>query len=997
MKALFVAALLSSFLILANTALAWEEVTSPPLSAMAAAFAQPPKEYSAIHWALGFPPGSDRILSDIEHVSANGGGGYMINSGGKQPKYLSPEYFALMKTAVDECKKRGLKMWIDGDDGYPDGFAGGLISKEYPQLGMQGIVADAHCTVAGGQTVSFPLPTDTLGIFATQTGGAAGAAEQPGKAVPVPADGKLTWLGPSGSTWEVAVQDGNGVEIRYSVVAGQTLSIQVPPGTKSIQSATRAGGGPGGRGGGRGGPGGGGAGGAPTILPVPGDGQFKWTAPGSGTWDLTFVRHLYRSSPTRYGQREDGSRDKDSLYCEIDYLDPQATATYIKLVPETYGKYFGDEFGKTILGFRCDETDYTGFSPWTPKLLDTFKAQKGYDLQPYIASMFATPLTAEAQRVKADYWDVWSVMFRDNFYKPMEDWCRAHHMDYMSHLNHEETMTNARGESMITNEGSFWRDMRFMGVPGVDNLNQIGPGIVADFPKIAASAAHVDGRPQGWSEEGGSTGAGGKFVADYQLVRGLNYMNISGLNNAAPAGKMLTDRALAIGWYVSRAQYLLANGRPGAQVALYHPTDSYWMGDYEADTANVRLVTDLMEHQIDFDHIDEDGLATVCTLEDGGLKNLSGQVYKAVIIPSCTVMQKNVLDRLRAFAAAGGKVVCVGRLPTMLVEKSFLHPEPGAPDLSFATIEPAERITDRVVAALPKPDFRLDSACAPIKYIHRVMGDGDVYFVFNESAQTQTRTATLNGVGQVQVWDAGNGTIHPLTGVAAANGTVNVPLVLGPQESRFIVVGPLPAGAAPASTSLIGAQNVVALDGNWSIALDGTPLNSPLKSWRDLGAGTFTGIADYNKTFAAPASLPPGKRLYLDLGEVREAAQAKLNGIDLGVKCWPSYVWDVTDAIKPGDNTLEVQVQVLPEGGRGGGGGAPAAGGRAPAGGGGAAGPGANPAPGAAAGAPGANGAGAGRGAAGGRGAGRGPGGGAGTPATQPENGLIGPVRVIAQ
>jgi hypothetical protein len=422
------------------------------------------------------------------------------------------------------------------------------------------------------------------------------------------------------------------------------------------------------------------------------------------------------------------------------------------------------------------------------------------------------------------------------------------------------------------------------------------------------------------------------------------------------------------------------------------------MGDYEADTANVRLVTDLMEHQIDFDHIDEDGLATVCMLEDGGLKNLSGQVYKAVIIPSCTVMQKNVLDRLRAFAAAGGKVVCVGRLPTMLVEKSFLHPEPGAPDLSFATIEPAERITDRVVAALPKPDFRLDSACAPIKYIHRVMGDGDVYFVFNESAQTQTRTATLNGVGQVQVWDAGNGTIHPLTGVAAANGTVNVPLVLGPQESRFIVVGPLPAGAAPASTSLIGAQNVVALDGNWSIALDGTPLNSPLKSWRDLGAGTFTGIADYNKTFAAPASLPPGKRLYLDLGEVREAAQAKLNGIDLGVKCWPSYVWDVTDAIKPGDNTLEVQVQVLPEGGRGGGGGgAPAAGGRAPAGGGGAAGPGANPAPGAAAGAPGANGAGAGRGAAGGRGAGRGPGGGAGTPATQPENGLIGPVRVIAQ
>ena len=56
--------------------------------------------------------------------------------------------------------------------------------------------------------------------------------------------------------------------------------------------------------------------------------------------------------------------------------------------------------------------------PWTPKLLETFQKQKGYDLKPYIAGFFATPLTPEAQRAKADYFDVWSGMFRDNFYKP---------------------------------------------------------------------------------------------------------------------------------------------------------------------------------------------------------------------------------------------------------------------------------------------------------------------------------------------------------------------------------------------------------------------------------------------------------------------------------------------------------------------------------------------------------------------------------------------------
>ena len=109
-------------------------------------------------------------------------------------------------------------------------------------------------------------------------------------------------------------------------------------------------------------------------------------------------------------------------------------------------------------------------------------------------------------------------------------------MEFMVHLNHEELMM-AGGGDLIKNEGSFWRDMRYVGVPGVDNLNQIGPGIVADFPKLAASAAHVTGRPLVWDEEGGGLGQKGKFVVDYQLVRGINYMNIRGLNASQWRGK----------------------------------------------------------------------------------------------------------------------------------------------------------------------------------------------------------------------------------------------------------------------------------------------------------------------------------------------------------------------------------------------------------------------------------------------------------------------------
>jgi hypothetical protein len=336
---------------------------------------------------------------------------------------------------------------------------------------------------------------------------------------------------------------------------------------------------------------------------------------------------------------------------------------------------------------------------------------------------------------------------------------------------------------MISNEGSFWRDMRYVGVPGIDNLNQIGPGIIADFPKIAASAAHVNGRPLVWEEEGGGTGQNGKFIADYQLARGVNYLNIRGMNNSNGA---------AIGWYVSRAQHLLALGRPAAQVAYFHPTDSMWLGDQESDDVlarpNNNLVTQLLEHQVDFDHIDSDGLAFVLTLKKDGLKNLSGQTYHAVIVPTSTVITKAVMERLRAFAANGGKVIFVGRTPTMVMDKTFLNAG-GPPDLSFATlIEPSGNITDRVIAALPPPDVKLDTPCPSVKYIHRVLKDGDVYFFFNESNETQSRTAMLAGSGQAQVWDATSGTIQPLDGATQVAGSVTVPLTLTNYEARIIVL-----------------------------------------------------------------------------------------------------------------------------------------------------------------------------------------------------------------
>jgi len=318
-----------------------------------------------------------------------------------------------------------------------------------------------------------------------------------------------------------------------------------------------------------------------------------------------------------------------------------------------------------------------------------------------------------------------------------------------------------------------------------------------------------------------------------------------------------------------------------------------------------------MEHQIDFDHIDLDGLASVVSLEDGGLRNLSGQVYRAVIVPTSTSIDARVLERLRAFAAKGGRVIFVGRTPSLVIGRTYLNPESGAPDLSFATLEPKPDLTERVIAALPAPDVKLDSGCPPLKCIHRKLGDGDVYFFFNESRAPLSRVATLEGSGDVQVWDATRGTIHPLSGVPAASGRAEIPLDLGPQESRFIVIGPSPQGMAGAFPTP-SCTAIAAPTADWTVTLGERRLTTPLKSWEDLGLGRPAEAVTYRNEMEVPEGLPTGKRLFLDLGAVQEFARVTLNGRDLEARAWPPYRWDVSDLVRSGANQLEVRVQVPP-------------------------------------------------------------------------------------
>jgi len=75
------------------------------------------------------------------------------------------------------------------------------------------------------------------------------------------------------------------------------------------------------------------------------------------------------------------------------------------------------------------------------------------------------------------------------------------------------------------------------------------------------------------------------------------------------------------------------------------------------------------------------------------------------------------------------------------------------------------------------------------------------------------------------------------------------------------------------------------------------------------GVKYFSGTATYSKQINIPAGATAGdRRLYLDLGWVQVMAQVRVNGQDLGSLWKPPFRVDITPAVQPGENNLEVLV-----------------------------------------------------------------------------------------
>ena len=277
----------------------------------------------------------------------------------------------------------------------------------------------------------------------------------------------------------------------------------------------------------------------------------------------------------------------------------------------------------------------------------------------------------------------------------------------------------------------------------------------------------------------------------------------------------------------------------------------------------------------------------------------------------------------------------------------------------FRGITPAEALARLRVT----PDF---NSAETVSWIHRANADTDIYFIASAAEQPVNVRGTFRVGGRTaELWNPETGKIRQLDIVGADNLHTSVEVPLDARGSAFVVFRRQPAAspnlasvtrngvvifpkssALPEAVELTAAggaqrsalirqdgdyvfefangvkkefngvkiQNPQPLDGAWRLAFpkdSGAPGNlilESLQSWSvlaDENIRHFSGTAVYQKNF----SLPEIKsRVLLDLGRVEVMARVRVNGKDCGILWKPPYCMDITDAVKAGDNTLEVSV-----------------------------------------------------------------------------------------
>jgi len=414
--------------------------------------------------------------------------------------------------------------------------------------------------------------------------------------------------------------------------------------------------------------------------------------------------------------------------------------------------------------------------------------------------------------------------------------------------------------------------------------------------------------------------------------------------------------------YFARVSFMLQQGSPVTDIAYLLPegapsTMPFWGAGIEPAPPNGYdydcLNTDVLLHRTS---VTSDGQIHV----EGSAAMPEGMTYRVLVLPPTAQMTPEVLSKLHAMVMEGATIA--GPRPESSPSlKHYPDADREVRDMAADLWGDMDGVTDTQHAfgkgmtydglALDevlnrlgdRPDFRSSGSLeSPPAWVHRRTADADIYFVVNQADVPEHIEARFRAERKgVSIWRPMTGEIESVLvdpydvptrvedhsgnrrpGIEPAAyveqaGFTTVALDLAEREAVFVVI----RNGAAEPKRLAGAAvetPLATIAGPWTVTFPpnlGAPANikmPTLISWTtvaDPGVKYFSGSATYIKDVHAPASwFRPGQHVYLDLGEVRDLAEVKVNGRLAGMVWAPPYRVDVTTGLRPGTNHLAITV-----------------------------------------------------------------------------------------
>ncbi|TCM19723.1 alpha-L-rhamnosidase-like protein [Novosphingobium sp. PhB165] len=670
------------------------------------------------------------------------------------------------------------------------------------------------------------------------------------------------------------------------------------------------------------------------------DGTLDWTPP-AGNWRVIRMGYSLLGTTNHPAPPE-------ATGLEVDKFDGDAVRRYL----DHYLGMYKDAAGPGMVGQRgvralLTDSIEVGAANWTPKMVEQFKRLRGYDPTPWLPAITGTLIGSRED----------SDRFLYDYRRTLADLMASEHYGTVAKVAHENGL-KVYGEALEDHRPSLGDDMTMRSHTDVPmaamwtHSREQGPNpsYLADI-KGAASVAHLYGQNLVAAES--MTAALNpwnfapkdlKRIIDLEFVTGVNRPVVHTsvhvpVDDKKPGlslfifgqyfNRMESWGEMAKPWvdYIARSSLLLQDGRNVADVAYFYGEEAPLTGLYGDKPVADAPVT----HAYDF--LSHDALTDLLTNDGNEVVAPSGARYRAIYLGgSSQHMTLGALTKLAALVEGGATVIGEAPVstPSLMAEGKSgewsalvakLWPGSGDATVGKGRVIAGKDVEGALRTLGVAPDFAFTGADAGVKipFVHRRDAQGEIYYLSNPQASPQTIDAHFRVTGKApELWHAETGTSEPVS-YRIENGETVVPLSLVADDAVFVVFRK-PATAQSLTVPAKTVQKLSSLDDGWTVRFQadrGAPTSvamaklSPLNESSDPGVKYFSGEATYSRSFALPKGAKPGQPLWLDLGQVGDLAEVRVNGQPVGAAWHAPYRIDIGKAVKSGSNTIEVKVANL--------------------------------------------------------------------------------------